>query len=113
MNERMLSSRTENLLKHGLPAALALGGVAIFGISHAANTLAKETPDCSPSIEQVTVQTGDTIWGIAEAYVPDVDPRETVHTIVQNNPAAIDHNGDIHPGHTLSVEVCLPDHKSE
>lgn len=113
MNERMLSSRAENFLKHGLPLTLALGGSAVLGINYGVDTLAKETPKCIPTAEQVTIQPGDTLWTIANTYVPDADTRETVHGIVQDNPAAIDSAGDIHPGHTLSVEVCLPTGQTE
>lgn len=113
MNERKLSSRAENFLKHGLPATLALGGVAAFGVSHAVSTLEKESLECSPAIEQVTVQQGDTLWDIARTHAPDADPRDTMHEIALNNPEAIDIAGDIHPGSSLSIEVCLPDNKNK
>lgn len=112
MNERMLSSRAENFLKHGLPATIALGGIAVFGVSYAADNLTHETPECTPTNKQVTVQSGDTLWSIAESLAPNDDPRDTIHDIAISNPDAVDAS-KIHPGATLSVEVCLPDKKAE
>jgi LysM repeat protein len=109
MNERyMTASRTENFLKHGLPATLALGGIAAIGVNYSAST-----PDCEPATKQVTVQTGDTLWRIANTHVPDADTRDSIHAIAQNNPNSLDDAGKIHPGDTLSIDVCLPDDKAK
>ena len=107
MNERyMTASRTENFLKHGLPATLALGGIAAIGANYSAST-----PECTPTTEQITVQPGDTLWDIASIYAPGTDARDTIHAIAYDNPNAVDDAGKIHPGNTLSIDVCLPDNE--
>jgi hypothetical protein len=109
MNEKIVSSRAERLLKRGLPTAIALGGCATFGISQGVAAFEHQTTECTPSTEHVTVQPGDTMWDIANLYSPDMDTRDAVLAITHNNPAAVDRAGEIHPGTTLSIDVCLPD----
>jgi LysM repeat protein len=51
----------------------------------------------------VTVESGDTLWGVAGAVAPGVDPRVTVDQIIELN--GLRSAGDIHPGDLLLVPV--------
>lgn len=53
-------------------AAFSLGRTA----SEAADTTAPE-----PALVQVTVQSGETLWGVAQRIAPHADPRQVVQVI--------------------------------
>jgi hypothetical protein len=56
--------------------AFSLGRVAPF---------ASTSPQARPSGPVVVVQPGDTLWGIAAASAPSVDPRVTIERIIDLN----------------------------
>lgn len=65
-----------------LPAAAALAAAIVGG-----GTALASRDDGAPAgtFETVTVQTGDTLWAIAEEVAPSTDPRDVVDAIVQLN----------------------------
>lgn len=60
-------------------AALAAGLLAAAGSQVASGGSGP------PRYDTVTVQPGDTLWGIARAHYPDADVREAVDGIVADN----------------------------
>ena len=67
----------------------------IFGIS----TVQSETEQ---RYIQVGVFTGDTLWSIAEEYMPDMDTREAVYILTKIN--NLDSSGLV-PGQIIEVPV--------
>ena len=72
-NER----RADILTACGIIAAVAVIAVLLAGAGRAEREYSEET---------VTVQSGDTLWGIAGAYCPeDMDKREYIRVIEADN----------------------------
>ena len=72
-NER----RADILTACGIIAAVAVAVVLLAGAGRAEREYSEET---------VTVQSGDTLWGIAGAYCPeDMDKREYIRAIEADN----------------------------
>ena len=64
--------------------------------------LNNDTPDVKAPPVTYTVQTGDTLWGIADKYKADnQDIRVMYLQIMTDN--HIRHNEDIHPGQKLII----------
>lgn len=56
-----------------------------------------------PQYIQVQVESGDTLWSIAEQYMPaDMDRRESVHIISKTNETSA---SKLYPGQTLKIPV--------
>ena len=88
-NER----RADILTACGIIAAVAVAVVLLAGAGRAEREYSEET---------VTVQSGDTLWGIAGAYCPeDMDKREYIRAIEADN----DCGADIMAGQILTVRV--------
>lgn len=72
-NER----RADILTACGIIAAVAVAVVLLAGAGRAEREYSEET---------VTVRSGDTLWGIADAYCPeDMDKRDYVHMLEVDN----------------------------
>ena len=55
-----------------------------------------------------TIHTGDTLWTIAESYAPaDMDPREYIYIIQQNNPGGLEQKSSLMPGDKILI-LMLP-----
>ena len=55
-----------------------------------------------------TIHTGDTLWTIAENYAPaDMDPREYIYIIEQNNPGVLEPKTNLMPGDKILI-LMLP-----
>lgn len=88
-NER----RADILTACGIIAAVAVAVVLLAGAGRAEREYSEET---------VTVRSGDTLWGIADAYCPeDMDKREYVHMLEADNGCG----SDIMAGQVLTVRV--------
>lgn len=74
---------------------LALGAL---GVLQAATATAGQEA-VAVSYETVVVQPGETLWSIAAAVAPDVDPREVIADIQQLNGVG----GAIQPGQQLTI----------
>lgn len=82
----------------GAGALVAVAGSAAFGISKTVEAMSP--PDLSGSID-ITVQPGDTLYGIAENLDSSVDPRDIVHELKEDGVTP----DSIQPGETISVPV--------
>lgn len=77
----------------GIITAVAVIAVLLAGAGRAEREYSKET---------VTVRSGDTLWGIADAYCPeDMDKRDYVHMLEVDNGCG----ADIMAGDVLTVRV--------
>ncbi len=63
--------------------AAALGLGIVLTAAHAGAALGGTTtaPERSPHVERVVVQSGDTLWTIAERLAPHADPRAVVDAL--------------------------------
>lgn len=52
--------------------------------------------------EQIVVQPGDTLWSIAKAQAPEIDPRDVIGEILELNGLS---SAQIFPGQVLSVPL--------
>ena len=88
-NER----RADILTACGIIAAVAVIAVLLAGAGRAEREYSEET---------VTVRSGDTLWGIADAYCPeDMDKRDYVHMLEVDNECT----SAIKAGDVLTVRV--------
>ena len=82
-----------------LPLVAALIALAVFGANSAVANGA-ETSAASQSFDYVTVQAGETLWGIAEEMAPTADPRDVIADIVSLNQLP---SSEVQPGQRLAV----------
>lgn len=79
-----------------VPVVVALG----IGIVSGGGALASNEGASGVTFTHVTVQPGDTLWSIARAVAPDVDPRDAVDAIVRLN--ALD-SGSLDAGQSIAI----------
>lgn len=77
-----------------LPLVIALGGVALNGGGATAGSHAGAT------FERVTVESGQSLWQLAEQVAPAADPRDVIAAIMQVNRMA---SSDVYPGQELAL----------
>jgi LysM repeat protein len=75
------------LLAVALLALIVLAGAALAGIAGGVPSAAGSSAPPS-AVDTVVVERGDTLWSIAEAVAPGVDPRITVDRLVERNGGA-------------------------
>jgi nucleoid-associated protein YgaU len=77
----------ETLVWRARWALLALAAVALlaFGYAREAATSPLLNGGVPAASETVTVQPGDTLWGLATSHYPEVDARQKVYEIEQLN----------------------------
>lgn len=51
-------------------------------------------------VTRYTVQSGETLWTIAERLDPDANPNATIDWVMARNPGFY---GDVHPGQVITV----------
>ena len=72
------------LLAVAVLALIVLAGAALAGIAGGVPSAAGSSAHRPPSTPS-SWRPGDTLWSIAEAVAPDVDPRITVDRLVERN----------------------------
>lgn len=81
-----------------LPLVAGFVAMALFGANSA--VASSDTSAASQSFDYVTVQTGETLWGLAEEIAPSADPRDVIADIVSLNQLP---SADVQPGQRLAV----------
>jgi nucleoid-associated protein YgaU len=76
--------------------------VMAFGLAQGLQTAAPVTTGA----QSVTVETGGSLWDIAQRVNPGVDPRVTIEAIREAN--GLDAFAEVQPGATVSVPVYAP-----
>ena len=79
-----LTTAPARLTRRGRVAAV-LGFVAVLGGGLAVGQATVATPTAPTSYDVLTVEPGQTLWGIANVVAPGVDPRTTVQRLVAVN----------------------------
>jgi hypothetical protein len=76
-----------HLTRRGRLVLLALGALLLFVAVSAgrSGSQAATYTESGPSLQQVTVQSGDTLWSVAQRIAPRNDPREVVAQIQRIN----------------------------
>jgi hypothetical protein len=76
-----------HLTRRGRLVLLLLASLLLFAAVSAGRTgsQAATATETGPSLQQVTVQTGDTLWSVARQVAPGNDPREVVAQIKRLN----------------------------
>lgn len=91
--QRRNERRADILTACGIIAAVAAAALLLAGAGRAEREYSEET---------VTVQSGDTLWGISEQYCPDdMDKRDYVHMLEVDNGCT----SAIKAGDVLTVRV--------
>jgi hypothetical protein len=72
-----------SLLAVACAAAAALFIWVMFFVALAINEPAHEFPEPEYILHQHIVQPGETLWGIAQTYRPNDDPRKVIYEIQQ------------------------------
>lgn len=80
-----------------LPIVAVIVAVAMFGANSA---VASGSESSSVSFDYVTVQAGETLWGLAEEIAPSADPRDVIEDIVSLNQLP---SSEVQPGQRLAV----------
>lgn len=79
-----------------VPLAIGIAFAALSGGSAVAS--GADAP--AVSVETVTVMPGDTLWSIASAVAPEVDPRDVIGEISRMN---LLHGGELQIGQELAI----------
>jgi LysM repeat protein len=88
-------------LTKGIFRLLVLVGVIIAAVSFFSAPSAQASIEKSDvSYQYVTVNSGQTLWAIAEKYAPDQDVREAVEAIVSLNNLT---EGTVQPGQRIAL----------
>ena len=82
-----------------LPLMAGLVAFAILGFGGASSATASADAG-SASFDYVTVQAGETLWGLAEEIAPAADPRDVIADIVNLNQLS---SAEVQPGQKLAV----------
>jgi hypothetical protein len=73
----------------GWTLIFVIAGALLAGVGKqvqsAQAAVTETTPVSTVEFEYVTIMPGDSLWGIAEQYAPEVDPRDFIADIVALN----------------------------
>ncbi|KQM60172.1 MULTISPECIES: LysM peptidoglycan-binding domain-containing protein [unclassified Agreia] len=82
-----------------IPVVAVVTAVALFGANSAvADGVASS--GATQAFDYVTVQAGETLWGLAEEIAPTADPRDVIADIVSLNQLP---SAEVQPGQRLAV----------
>lgn len=93
-----LTRRGRNVLV-GLVSIPLVAGALMFALN-AENSAAAAGAGNHASFEYVTVQSGQSLWSIAEKVAPNADPRDVIASIVSLNQIT---SGVVSPGERLAI----------
>ncbi|MGO3886427.1 MAG: LysM peptidoglycan-binding domain-containing protein, partial [Mycetocola sp.] len=79
------------------------------GLIWGASTALATSSSTADSFDYVTVQQGDTLWGIVADYPRSQDPRDSVADLISLNNLQ---TADLQPGQRLAVPLSLSQAKS-
>lgn len=96
MNSTLRLTRRGRIVMGGL---VAIPVVAVSMLLAAPGALA-ESEVTDNDFEYMTVLSGDTLWGIAEAIAPDADPRDVVAEIMSLNQLG---SASLTPGQEIAI----------
>ncbi|MFT4234725.1 MAG: LysM peptidoglycan-binding domain-containing protein [Microbacterium sp.] len=82
-------------------AVPVVAGILIGAISGGAALASRDAGAPEGTFETVTVQPGDTLWGIATEVAPNEDPREVIDAITSLNNLT----GTLTGGETLAIPL--------
>jgi LysM repeat protein len=83
-----------------VPLVAGVVAVAFFGANSAVADSDSVGVSASQTFDYVTVQAGETLWGLAEEIAPSADPRDVIADIVSLNQLP---SADVQPGQKLAV----------
>jgi hypothetical protein len=95
---RLRLTRRGRVVITGLVSLPLVVGVLFGSLNGGGATATSE--HTTPSFEYVTVQAGDSLWGLAESIAPDADPRDVISELLSLNQVS---TADVHPGLRLAV----------
>jgi nucleoid-associated protein YgaU len=75
--------------------------IAVLLLVHLVGTISANTEDKAIQFDEVVVEPDDTLWGIAQKYRPNEDPRRVVWYIKKINQCG----STIYPGQTVKIPV--------
>jgi nucleoid-associated protein YgaU len=100
---RLRITRRGRVVLAGLASVPLVAGVvaaAFFGANSAVADSEAAGASASQTFDYVTVQAGETLWGLAEEIAPSADPRDVIADIVNLNQLP---SAEVQPGQKLAV----------
>ncbi|MBF4633802.1 LysM peptidoglycan-binding domain-containing protein [Agreia pratensis] len=82
-----------------IPVVACVTAMALFGANSAVAD-GTASSSASQTFDYVTVQAGETLWGLAEEIAPSADPRDVIADIVSLNQLP---SAEVQPGQRLAV----------
>jgi hypothetical protein len=95
---RLRLTRRGRVVITGLVSLPLVLGVLFTSLNGGGATATSERS--AASFEYVTIQAGESLWGLAESIAPDADPRDVISDILSLNQVS---TADVHPGLRLAL----------
>ena len=92
-----LTARGRAVLAVAVAVPLVIAAL-VFGLGSSGAVATQNAP--ADSFTWVSVDTNQTLWGLAEALAPDADPREVVADIITLNQLP---SADVQPGQRIAI----------
>ncbi|WGD38288.1 LysM peptidoglycan-binding domain-containing protein [Lysinibacter sp. HNR] len=80
--------------------ALLLLVIGLWGFFFASSTANAVSDHSDTAFDYVTIQSGETLWGLAESLDPSSDPRDVIHEIMSLNRLG---SAQLEPGQQLAI----------